>query len=75
MTSYDLTQGSLIEHVKRIAISASVGYLFNTLYNVVDTFYAGKLSTDALAGMTISFPIFFYCYRFIIWIRKWRYSA
>ena len=59
MTSYDLTQGPLIEHIKRIAIPASVGYLFNTLYNVVDTFYAGKLSTDALAGMTISFPIFF----------------
>ncbi|MBI9011817.1 MAG: MATE family efflux transporter [Clostridiales bacterium] len=59
MTSYDLTQGSLIEHIKRIAIPASIGYLFNTLYNVVDTFYAGKLSTDALAGMTISFPIFF----------------
>lgn len=59
MTSYDLTQGSLIGHIKRIAIPASIGYMFNTLYNVVDTFYAGKLSTDALAGMTISFPIFF----------------
>jgi len=59
MTSYDLTQGSLVGHIKRIAIPASIGYMFNTLYNVVDTFYAGKLSTDALAGMTISFPIFF----------------
>lgn len=59
MTSYDLTQGSLIGQIKRIAIPASIGYMFNTLYNVVDTFYAGKLSTDALAGMTISFPIFF----------------
>lgn len=59
MESLDLTKGSMIDHVKKIAIPASVGYFFNTMYNVVDTFYAGKLSTDALAGMTISFPIFF----------------
>ncbi len=59
MNDVDLTQGSIISHVKRIAIPASVGMLFNTLFNVVDTYYAGKLSTDALAGMTISFPIFF----------------
>jgi putative MATE family efflux protein len=59
MESIDLTTGSLYKHIRKIAIPASVGYLFNTLFNVVDTFYAGKLSTDALAGMTISFPIFF----------------
>lgn len=59
MENTDLTTGSLKSHLRKIAIPASVGYLFNTLYNVVDTFYAGKLSTDALAGMTISFPIFF----------------
>lgn len=59
MENVDLTKGSIKSHIKKIAIPASIGYLFNTLYNVVDTFYAGKLSTDALAGMTISFPIFF----------------
>jgi len=55
----DLTQGNLSAHLKRIAIPASIGFLFNTLFNVVDTIYAGRLSTDALAGLTISFPIFF----------------
>jgi len=55
----DLTKGDIMTHVRQIAIPASVGLFFNTLYNVVDTFYAGRLSTDALAGMTISFPIFF----------------
>lgn len=55
----DLTQGDIGSHIKRIALPASTGFLFNTLFNVVDTFYAGKLSTEALAGMTISFPIFF----------------
>lgn len=59
MEAIDLTQGKLNAHIKNIAIPASIGYLFNTLFNVVDTFYAGRLSTEALAGLTISFPIFF----------------
>ncbi|MZQ98420.1 MAG: MATE family efflux transporter, partial [Acidaminobacter sp.] len=29
------------------------------MFNVVDTFYAGKISTTALAGLSMSFPIFF----------------
>lgn len=57
--SKDLTKGSLLKHLKDIAIPASIGYLFNTLFNVIDTFYAGKLSTEALSGLTVSFPIFF----------------
>lgn len=57
--SNDLTKGSLLQHLKNIAIPASIGYLFNTLFNVIDTFYAGKLSTEALSGLTVSFPIFF----------------
>jgi len=58
-TSNDLTTGKLFNHLKNIAIPASIGYLFNTLFNVIDTFYAGKLSTEALSGLTVSFPIYF----------------
>ena len=29
-----------------------------TMYNVVDTFFAGWISTDALAAMTLCFPLF-----------------
>jgi putative MATE family efflux protein len=45
--------------VRRLAIPASVGFFFNTMYNVVDTFWAGRLSTDALAALSLSFPVFF----------------
>jgi putative MATE family efflux protein len=55
----NLTHGSIGLHLKKIAIPASIGFLFNTLFNVVDTIYAGRLSTEALAGLTIAFPIFF----------------
>jgi putative MATE family efflux protein len=33
--------------------------LFNTLFNIVDTIYAGNIGTNALAGMSLSFPVFF----------------
>lgn len=55
----DLTQGSIKLHLRNIAIPASVGFFFNTMFNVVDTFFAGKISTDAIAALSISFPIFF----------------
>lgn len=57
--SIDLTEGSIYQHLRRIAIPASIGFLFNTLFNVVDTIYVGQVSTDALAGLTLSFPVYF----------------
>lgn len=45
--------------LKQIAIPASTGMFFNTMYNVVDTFYAGLISTTAIAAMSLSFMIFF----------------
>lgn len=45
--------------VRRIAIPAGTGMLFQTLFNVVDTWYAGLISTEALAALGVSFPVFF----------------
>lgn len=58
-TSRDLTKGDILNHIKVIAIPASIGFLFNTLFNLVDTLYVGRISTEALAGLSLSFPIFF----------------
>jgi len=43
----------------RIAIPSSVGTIFMTLYNVVDTFFAGKISAKALAALAQTFPVYF----------------
>ncbi len=59
MKKFDLTEGSIASHVKAIAIPSSVGFFFNTMFNLVDSIYAGQLSTDALAGLSLSFPVFF----------------
>lgn len=45
--------------VRSITVPASIGYFFNTMYNVVDTWFAGLISTDALAALGLSFPVFF----------------
>jgi len=45
--------------IRRLAIPASIGFFFNTMYNVVDTYFAGRFSTEALAALSLSFPVFF----------------
>ena len=59
MQKDDLTTGSMASHFRAIAIPAAFGMLFATLYNVVDVYWAGRLSTDAQAGLAIGFQAFF----------------
>jgi len=44
--------------IRIIALPAMIGFLFNTLFNVVDNFFAGQIGTDAISGMTLAFPVF-----------------
>ncbi|MBT0653710.1 MATE family efflux transporter [Geomobilimonas luticola] len=43
----------------RLAVPVGIGFFFNTMFNVVDTFYGGLVSTQALAVMSLAFPTFF----------------
>lgn len=45
--------------IKKLAVPTSIGFFFNTMFNVVDTWFAGLISTTAQAGMALSFPVFF----------------
>lgn len=45
--------------VRELAIPASVGMFLNTMYNVVDIWYAGRYDTNALAALSLTFPVFF----------------
>tara|TARA_B100000287_G_C20596400_1_gene766295 strand:+ start:114 stop:1448 length:1335 start_codon:yes stop_codon:yes gene_type:complete len=55
----NLTKDPIGPLLKKIAIPASVGTLFQTLFNIVDTFFAGKISPEALSALAKSFPIYF----------------
>lgn len=59
MTSPNLTADPIPKLIRHIAVPTSVGYFFNTMYNFVDTYCAGLISTDALAALSLSFPVFF----------------
>ena len=55
----NLTSNPIGRLLKQIAIPASIGSLFQTLFNLVDTFFAGKISSEALAALAKSFPLYF----------------
>jgi len=57
--SLNLTNDPIGPLLKKIAIPASVGTLFQTLFNIVDTFFAGKISPESLSALAKSFPIYF----------------
>ncbi len=58
MSQAQLVSGPIGKHVRSIMLPASIGLFFQTMYNVVDSFYAGQVSTTALAAMGLSFPVF-----------------
>ena len=55
----NLLKDNIPKLVRKLAVPAMVGTLFQTLYNVVDTFFAGKISPEALSALSKSFPIYF----------------
>ena len=55
----ELTTAPIPLLIRRLAIPAGTGFFFNTMFNVVDTWYGGRVSTTALAAMSLSFPVFF----------------
>lgn len=59
MTSPDPINDPIPKLLTRLAVPVGTGFFFNTMFNVVDTFYGGLISTRALAALSLSFPLFF----------------
>jgi putative MATE family efflux protein len=57
--SINLTSEPIPRLIKKVAVPASIGFFFNTMFNVVDTYFGGSISTQALAALSLSFPVFF----------------
>ena len=55
----NLTKDPIWSLLKKVTIPASTGSLFMTFYNLVDSFFAGKISPEALAAVAKSWPITF----------------
>ncbi len=57
--SLKLTKDPIWLLLRKVTIPASVGSLFQTFYNLVDTWFAGRISPEAIAAIAKSFPIYF----------------
>ncbi|QTA87174.1 Multi antimicrobial extrusion protein, MatE family [Desulfonema magnum] len=55
----ELTTQPIPKLIRQLTIPASFGLFFNTMYNVVDTYFGGLISTQTLAAMSLSLPVFF----------------
>ena len=55
----ELTTQPIPKLIRQLTIPISIGFFFNTMYNVVDTYFGGLISTQTLAAMSLSLPVFF----------------
>ena len=54
-----LTTKPIAGLIRQIALPVGIGIFFYTMFNVVDTYYGGLISNEALAALSLSFPIYF----------------
>ena len=52
--SINLTKDPIWILLRKVTIPASVGSLFQTFYNLVDTWFAGKISAEAIGAIAKS---------------------
>lgn len=56
----DFTEGSIASHLIAFSMPMLLGNIFQALYSTVDSFWVGKfLGPEALASVSVSFPIIF----------------
>ncbi|HCW32733.1 MAG: mate efflux family protein [Candidatus Peregrinibacteria bacterium GW2011_GWE2_39_6] len=55
----DLTEGSIISSIFKLAIPIVFANILQTAYQLVDTFWVGRLGAEAVAAVSLSFPIIF----------------
>ncbi|WP_225336454.1 MATE family efflux transporter [Halomicrobium urmianum] len=56
---FDLTSGSIGKPLFFLSMPIVVTNLFQTAYNLADTFWLGQYGTDALAAISFAFPMVF----------------
>lgn len=52
-----LTQGGIVNNMLHLAIPMFVGIAGIVAFNLADTYFVGRLGTDALAAMSFTFPV------------------
>jgi putative MATE family efflux protein len=55
----DTTSGPLLRPLLVLAVPIVASQLLQVLYNLVDTFWVGRLGADAVSALSFSFPVIF----------------
>lgn len=58
--SNKLTEGSILKSLVSLSLPIIFINILQTAYQLTDTFWVGRLGTDAVAAVSISFPIIFF---------------
>ncbi len=56
----DFTQGPILSSLAKISIPIIFANLLQTAYQMTDTFWVGRLGNDAVAAVSVSFPVLFF---------------
>src|SRR5438270_5159401 len=54
-----LTEGTIVSALVRLSIPIILANILQVAYQLTDTFWAGQLSAEALAAVSLNFPINF----------------
>ncbi|WP_206425168.1 MATE family efflux transporter [Halosimplex salinum] len=57
---FDLTSGGIARPLFYLSIPIVITNLLQTMYNLVDTIWLGRYSTEALAAISFAFPVVFF---------------
>lgn len=60
MSENKLIEGSVIRSLLRLSIPIVMANMLQTTYQLTDTFWVGRLGTNEVAALSLSFPIIFF---------------
>src|SRR6056297_1645551 len=56
--SRDLTKGNIFHELLVMSVPTMIGFSFQMIYDIVDIFWIGKISSEAIAGVTVFTTLF-----------------
>src|SRR3989344_1589999 len=58
----DLTEGNITKTIIVTSLPMVAALLLQTSFNIVDAIYVGRLSAEAIAAVSLAFPIMFFVF-------------
>lgn len=57
---FDLTNGGITSNLLKASIPLIIAMIVETGYNIVDMIFVGRIGPEAIAGVTLAFPVVFF---------------